>query len=337
MVGIPDGSAIVEQGDRIVYMDHELTNKQPGRCAPHGKRGAFVARLVVDPGTGRVKEGSDLIGGPLLRLQRRQLERGRRGPGRGCRGHTHQRLLEGSARERSPLPVGLQRGHQEGLQGSGLLRQRGVRRRGTGVRVSSRAANAQLPRLGLLSWENSLAAHDDTDRDHRHGQRGRRQTVELRVYNGTKQRKRDRCRQGRPDQRHAAGRQGRRRHRPHHCRAPRRLPKARSRSRCPEIDWTKNGVAQNVEADAKGTRLNRIEDCSRPEHPNDYYFLTTKGGVGADVRTGATGRDGGSLWRLTFTDVNRPGWEARSTLVLDGSESIGLNKPDNMMPATATC
>ena len=99
----------------------------------------------------------------------------------------------------------------------------------------------------------------------------------------------------------------------------------------PEIDWTKNGVAQNVEADAKGTRLNRIEDGSfDPQHPNDYYFLTTEGGVGADVPTGATGRDGGSLWRLTFTDVNRPELGGTLTLVLDGSESIGLNKPDNM-------
>lgn len=46
-----------------------------------------------------------------------------------------------------------------------------------------------------------------------------------------------------------------------------------------QIDWTKNGVTQNTEAQTKGLSLNRIEDGAfDPKHPNDYYFITTEGG-----------------------------------------------------------
>jgi hypothetical protein len=103
-----------------------------------------------------------------------------------------------------------------------------------------------------------------------------------------------------------------------------------------DIDWTQGGAAQNAEAKTKGLSLNRIEDGSwDPRHPNDFYFDTTEGGVGAtsgtDPATGfPNGRDGGGLWRLRFADVDRPELGATLELLLDGSESIGLNKPDNV-------
>jgi hypothetical protein len=107
-----------------------------------------------------------------------------------------------------------------------------------------------------------------------------------------------------------------------------------------EVDWTLGGAAQNASAAANGLSLNRVEDGSfDPRNRNDYYFVTTEGGKGATVSTDpafpapntvGNGRDGGGLWRLRFADVDKPELGATLELLLDGSESIGLNKPDNV-------
>ena len=99
------------------------------------------------------------------------------------------------------------------------------------------------------------------------------------------------------------------------------------------VDWNKSGAAQNVEAAAVGTTLNRIEDGSfDPKHPNDYYFVTTEGGSKTPDPTDPTNsvRDGGGLWRLSFTDIDRPELGGTLTLLLDGTEAPYLNKPDNL-------
>ena len=82
---------------------------------------------------------------------------------------------------------------------------------------------------------------------------------------------------------------------------------------------------------ADGLTLNRIEDGAwDPRNPNDFCFVTTEGGKGADVPTGLFGRDGGGLWRLRFEDIEQPWLGGTLTLLLDGSEAPYLNKPDNM-------
>ena len=100
------------------------------------------------------------------------------------------------------------------------------------------------------------------------------------------------------------------------------------------IPWSQTGAAQNTQAKAHGLSLNRIEDGHwDPNHPNDYYFVTTEGGD--KTAPVSIARDGGGLWRLRFADIENPAAGATLTLLLDGSESLGatepkFNKPDNM-------
>jgi secreted PhoX family phosphatase len=98
-----------------------------------------------------------------------------------------------------------------------------------------------------------------------------------------------------------------------------------------EVPWDLSGASQNTIARGAGLTLNRIEDGAwDPRNPNDFYFLTTEGGKGADVPTGSFGRDGGGLWRLSFKDIEHPDRGGTLALLLDGSEAPYLNKPDNM-------
>jgi len=102
------------------------------------------------------------------------------------------------------------------------------------------------------------------------------------------------------------------------------------------IDATMNGKVQNQMAALGGTSLARVEDGSfDPNHPNDYYFVTTESNKDAKATTSNPAsptikRDGGALWRLRFDDVKNPLAGASITMLLDGSEAPYLNKPDNM-------
>jgi secreted PhoX family phosphatase len=103
------------------------------------------------------------------------------------------------------------------------------------------------------------------------------------------------------------------------------------------IDWNQTGAAQNTQAVSAGLNLNRIEDGHwDPNHPNDFYFLTTEGGVNNGLpSTSIDFRDGGGLWRLRFDDIEHPAAGGSLQLLLDGDESLGtdeplMNKPDNM-------
>jgi hypothetical protein len=103
-----------------------------------------------------------------------------------------------------------------------------------------------------------------------------------------------------------------------------------------ELNWKQSGVNQNADALAWGTAFSRIEDgMFDPKNPNDFYFITTSSNkfpaaIAANPATSTIARDGGGLWRLRFNDVKNPLKGGTIELLLDGSESIYLNMPDNL-------
>ena len=331
MVGIPDGLGAFAQGDdAVVYMNHEFTSGV-GATHAHGQKGAFVSRNVIDPATGQVLQTRDLIEhvaywdyatGTYAAAATAPFSSAF---SRFCSGSlTDPGQLDGPGRS------------QYGYSGQIYFANEENGDNGRSFGVTDNGQATQLPRLGLFSWENTLAA--DT---------GTRATVvvgnedggsgQLRVYVGKKEKS------GSPveragltngaltvidvvDQAIATDAQYRAAYG-----TGQEVP-----VRLNLIDWTKSGADQNAEAAAKGISLNRIEDGAfDPSNPNDYYFLTTEGGnttsVENDPVTGTpVTRDGGGLWRLRFDNVKDPAEGATLELLLDGSEAPYLNKPDNM-------
>jgi len=329
MVGIPDGLGVRRQGANLVVdMNHELPADR-GIVRANGQTGAFVSRLVIDPETGEVKEGSDWI----------------------QPGIHYYDYLTGAY---SPVPNGagtqpdgdvfpaydprLGRFCSGTLTAPGLLYNEAT---GAGFRDQLYFANEevgdegrvfavtkdgqawQLPRHGLFSWENTVAADNQSDTTLVMGDEDGG-SGQLWVYVGTKQRSgsavdKAGLTNGEDNvidlvneavstdaQFRAAYGKG--------VPAPFDLA---------DVDWDQSGADQNAEAAAVGLSLNRVEDGYwDPSHPGDYYFVTTAGGVGP----GSGG--GGGLWLASFTDIEHPELGGTLTLVLDGSE--GLYSPDNM-------
>lgn len=328
MVGIPDGLGVSVGADGLdVYMNHELT-AGVGAVRDHGQKGAFVSHEVIDPATGAVVSGDDLIKTVSY-------------------WDYASSSYVSAAGVQAPFSAAFARFCSGALTAPGQLwdattgtgydgqvyfanEENGVNGRAFGV--TSDGTATQLPHLGLFSWENTLAAQTGTqrtvvmgDEDDAAGQ--------LRVYSGSKQAAGSAVERAgltngtlhvvkvdgvasaaNPALRTAAG----------------YTKGVTKRFTLPEIDWTKSGAAQNTEALADGTTFNRIEDGAfDPRNPNDYYFLTTEGGDTAQAEPGVT-RDGGGLWRLRYDDVSRPELGGTVTLLLDGTEAPFLNKPDNM-------
>jgi uncharacterized protein DUF839 len=337
MVGIPDGiGSRWERGKIVAYVNHEL-QATAGIARRHGQKGAFVAKLTINPKTLRVERGKDFIN-PGIRYW--DYSTGRysvkpslawtTGPAQSAE---FGRFCSGSLTR--PLQL-VSFTSLRGYFGQLYFANEEIGDEGRSFAVTTDGDATQLPRLGLFSWENTLVAptRGDTtlvigNEDGGSGQ--------LHVYIGRKQYRgsavdKAGLTNGRPtvvdvlneavtNDAEFRGTYGKNNPVP---------------VRFNDIDWTKGGTAQNDEAKTKGLSLNRIEDGSwDPRHPNDFYFDTTLGGVGRTTGTdpvtkSGTGRDGGGLWRLRFADVDRPELGATLELLLDGSESIGLNQPDNV-------
>ncbi len=325
MTGTPDGLGATSQGeDLVVYMNHEY-GADVGAVRAHGERGSYVSRNVVDPSSGAVLETTDLI--TRVRYWDYDARTWRYRPtsdsaafNRFCSASlTDPGQLYDEATRRG-LDEQVYFGNEEG----------GDDGRAFGVTADGTAT--QLPRLGKLSFENTLVASGTgattvaiSTEDNSDGQ--------LRVYVGRKKRggtlmQKAGLTNGRlhvvsledssvstdAGFRSAYG------------------TGAEVDARVRRIRWNATGAEQNAQAARKGLQLTRIEDGAfDPSHPDDFYFLTTEGGDTADnPAEPGVARNGGGLWRLRFTDVSHPARGMTLTLLRDGSEAPYLSKPDNM-------
>jgi hypothetical protein len=306
-VGIPDGlGRRWENGKVVAYNNHELPANR-GIVRRHGAIGAFVSKLTIDPETRKVVKGEDFISPGVLFWNYATGQystspspswTNKDGTTAPAQLKEFGRFCSGSLSE--PLQL-LSKRTLRGYADQIYFANEETGDEGRVFGVAPDGTAYQLPRLGLLSWENTNVAstRGDTtlvigDEDGASGQ--------LRAYVGTKQYT------GSPfdkagltngtlnviDAVNAAVTNDVQFRATYGKGNPAPV-------RINEIDWTQGGAAQNAEAAAKGPTLNRIEHGAwDPSHRNDYYFVTTEGGVGATVSTdpvtgAGNGRDGGGL------------------------------------------
>jgi hypothetical protein len=335
MGGIPDGLGAFPGPGRTfsLFMNHELGADQ-GVPRRHGQKGSYVARLQIDPRTGEIRSGRDLmnpgvryydhptgeyVAAPTTPGDRAEL-------GRFCSGTLVQ--PGGLLDERTG------RGYDGGM----WFANEETGDTGRTLAVTEDGAVQELPRLGRHSTENTKPALDTGARTVTVGTEDGG-SGQLWVYAGAKQRRGNefdragltngvlsviRVAERRNGARVATDAQFRATYgkgRP----APVDLT---------QVNWEQPGAAMNTEAAAKGLSLTRIEDAAwDPRHPDDLYFVTTSGGdktnpPGTDPDDAV--RDGGGVWRLALDDRAHPELGGTLTLLLDGSEAPYLNMPDNV-------
>lgn len=345
MAGIPDGLGLVpsETGsdDFTLLMNQELRGTQ-GVIRKHGKIGAFVSELEIDSDTYEVEQGRDLIDADVRYWNYATQTYGPtpspagvnpRDPSDTFLAQTAEfnRFCSSSITEWGQL---YNRSSKNGYKGQVYFanEENGDEGRLFGITMNGQAQ--QLPRLGQFSWENTIAADNDSDRtlvvgleDGAAGQ--------LWIYAGTKQKSGTAFDEaGLTNGEHfVIDLQDETVSTDAQFRTKYGKGKAVSFTLGSNelVDWDSSGARQNADALARGLTLNRIEDgVFDPRHPNDLYFVTTEGAPGVVPSEPAVTRDGGGLWHVRFKDIDRPEKGGTIELLLDGSEAPFLNKPDNM-------
>ncbi len=340
LVGIPDGLGATNQGSNVIlYMNHELRDTQ-GIARRHGETGAFVSRWVIDPRTGRIKDGSDHIN-PGVRYwdypSGSYVTSGARWADGTLQERTFGRFCSNTL---SDPGLFYNESTKNGYKGQLFFPNEEDGDIGRAFAVTKDGDAVALPRLGLFQWENTIPAPNQTDTTLVMGMEdGPAGNVsQLWVYAGSKQKR------GEPvakagltngddhvldavDQAVSTDTQ---------WRATYDVGEA-APVRIVDNEWNQTGAGQNADGLRDGLSLNRIEDgYFDPNNPNDFYFLTTEGGQNnGESPSSPLYRDGGGLWLLRWADIENPDLGGTLTLLLDGSEEIGegeakMHKPDNM-------
>jgi hypothetical protein len=337
MVGIPDGLGMIRQGANLVlYSNHELTDTE-GIVRRHGQKGSFVSRWVIDPATLRFKEGSDLIS-PGVQFwdypSGAYVTSGARFADSAAQDLTFGRFCSNTLSDPGQF---YNASTMNGYKGQLLLTNEEDTDNGRSFAITKDGDATALPRLGLFSWENTKPAANQTDTTLVIGDEdGPTDGSQLWVYVGTKQ-------QSGPPVAKAGLTNG-----DDHVLAAVNATvttdalwrstyhKNPAAVEIVDNDWNATGAVQNSTGKADGLNLNRIEDGHwDPNHPNDFYFITTQGGVTSPPGTPSLDTfDTGGLWRLRWNDIEDPDAGATLQLLLDGSETPSdgtkLNKIDNM-------
>jgi hypothetical protein len=326
--GIPDGlGALRADGRHLTLLEnHEWGAGSGATPRRHGQKGAYVSKYTLDRKTLEVDEGSDFINPGV---QYWDYAAGKYAT------HATAPFADAFARFCSSTlsAPGLfyDRDTRLGYKGQLYFANEENGDNGRAFAVNEGGDAKQLPRLGLFSWENTVPA-PTTDEStvvigNEDGGTNADPTGQVWVYTGTKRARGDAfARAGLTNgslQVLAAADATVKNDIDWRAKYGKGTP---GRVKLAGIDWRKSGAQQNADAQANGLGLTRVEDGHwDPRHPSDYYFVTTQGG-----KDTTAARDGGGLWRLRLNDVNDPEAGGDLTLLLDGSEAIGLNKPDNM-------
>jgi uncharacterized protein DUF839 len=345
MVGIPDGLGLVRSNpgrrDFTLLMNHELRGNQ-GASRRHGRTGAFVSELEIDSESFEVERGADLIDPGIAYWNYVTQSYGATPSPAGVNPRDPSdtflvqpaefwRFCSSSITEWKQL---YSESSKNGYTGQIYFanEENGDEGRLFGVTTGGQAQ--QLPRLGLFSWENTLAAFNHSDKTVVMGMEDAG-SGQLRIYVGEK------GKAGNPFNRAGltngvnyvldladeavSSDTGFR------AKYGKGVPVEFTLGSAEVVDWDSSGARQNADAAAKGLTLNRIEDGTfDPRRPNDFYFVTTEGSPGVVPSEPSVTRDGGGLWRIRFVDVDRPELGGTIELLLEGSEAPYLNKPDNL-------
>jgi hypothetical protein len=339
LTGTPDGLGAMADGRHgfKLFMNHEFP-PAAGAVHRHGQRGAYLSTFRIDSTTFEVEEGLDTVD-PGVRFWNYVAQQygtvaspggvNPRNPADTFpkQGEAFARFCSG--RLSAPGQLRVQHSSQ-GFAGQIYFANEENNDEGRVFGVLPEGTAQQLPHLGLFSYENTQPAYNRTattlvigNEDTALGQ--------LHVYEGAKRTDGNAFdRAGLTNGVHsvldlvdetvstdaqfrAVYGKG----------APARFDLA-------EVDWDQSGARQNAEAAVEGLSLNRLEDGAwDPRSPDSYYVLSTEGGDRTPAPNGFP-RDGGGLWKVTFDDIEHPRLGGTVELVLDGSESPLLNKPDNM-------
>jgi hypothetical protein len=332
MVGVPDGLGAFDSGNGsiTVLMNHELSGTR-GIPRAHGALAAFVSQWSIDPSTLAVNSGADMIAAPgdIYTWQ---------GPdGEWAGGATvFNRLCS------ADLPA-VTAFHTDGEGYDGLIFMNGEEAADEGrafawFATGDAAGEAwELPALGKMAWENSIASPypqkltlvmgmDDDGRE----------DSQLYMYLGAKKSAAE-FPDATPVQ--LAGLHGgelyglrvvgtggiQNETREEAFGGPNGV--GNGRFLMLKLGDVTNKTGAQIEDQSEAMRVSgfrRLEDGHwDPEDPRKFYFTTTDD----NLSDGGTSR----LWRLTFRNIERPDKGGRIELLLDGTE--GYDMLDNMTVA----